>query len=319
MNNNNDLEMLIEKVKLNVISNLNKIKELDINLNSGPDPSLENLYKSVKSVSSSSNQVSIISDLLSGIKQFCTRTAIFLIKDDKLRGWGGAGFNQGNSDIDDKNIKKVFFSITADTVFKEVIKTKKSFSGNHDSHKDNHMIFNRFGGSVPGSIFVRPFFVKGKPQAVLYADSFKESEINEKMIEILSIVGEMSLDLLPFKQKIMARVKTQEYDEKQEEEPVLLLTDDSVAPPQKKTQKKLSNAERLAKVIVTDIILYNKKQVDEAREAKKLFSVLGDTIMQSKEIYMNKFDDLVPFETQLLETLADGDRDALKGYNFESI
>ena len=41
--------------------------------------------------------------------------------------------------------------------------------------------------------------------------------------------------------------------------------------------------------------------------------------MQSKEIYLNKFDDLVPFETQLLETLADGDRDALKGYNFEAI
>jgi len=52
---------------------------------------------------------------------------------------------------------------------------------------------------------------------------------------------------------------------------------------------------------------------------KKLYKILGDTIEQSKEIFLNKFDDLTPFETQLLETLAAGNRDALNGYKFEKI
>lgn len=319
MSNKNELELLVEKAKTNIINDLNKIKELD--LKSEDDCSIDSLHKWVMNVSSASDQVTIISDILSGIKNFCSRTAIFLIKDDKFKGWGGAGFTKKNSDLDEKSIKKVFFSLTADTVFKEVIKTKTPYSGEPNRHNDNHLLFNRFGGNNPSSIFVIPFFVKGKPQAVLYCDALDGAEIDEKEIEIISRTGEMSLDLLPYKQKIIARVKTQEYEDEQEEKPSdepILLTEEP-EPPKKTKSGKLTNAERLAKVIVNDIILYNKKQVEDARDAKKLFDILGDTIMQSKEIYLNKFDDLAPFETQLLETLAMGDREALKGYKFEAI
>lgn len=316
MNEKNELELLIEKVKLNVINNLNKIKEINSQTEDSAS-AIDKLYNSTKKISESSNQVNIISEILSGIKHFCSRAAIFLIKDDKLQGWGGAGFTNNSPDINDKDVKKMFFSITADTVFKEVVKSKKVYYGNPDIHNDNHLVFNRFGGEVPDSIFVLPFFVKGKPQAILYADSFGEVKIKKKEIQILLTFGEMSLDLLPLKQKIITRVKTQKYEEELKDKPILL-TEES-EPIKKKRTKKLSDAERLAKVIVNDIILYNKKQVEDAREANKLFELLGDTILQSKEIYTKKFEDITPFETQLLETLARGRREALKGYKFESI
>jgi hypothetical protein len=45
--------------------------------------------------------------------------------------------------------------------------------------------------------------------------------------------------------------------------------------------------------------------------------VLKDTLIQAKELYMKKAHDVKHFEAQLINTLARGDKAALKGYNFE--
>ncbi len=82
---------------------------------------------------------------------------------------------------------------------------------------------------------------------------------------------------------------------------------------------KESDPERLARVIVNDIILYNKKAVEEGRKNKNLYEIMENTIIQSKELYLNKYDDLHAFESQLLDNLAKGDREALQGYNFEAV
>ncbi len=316
MSDQKKIDQIFENAKSNIINNLNKVKEY-VSGRTGSGGSIEKVYTPIMKIASSNDQISIIKEMLEGISGFCARTAIFLIKEDKLKGWGGAGFTNNNSDISDREVKKIFFSLTADTVFRNVLKSKKIFEGSPDQHKDNHLIFNRFGHDVPLQILVLPFFVKGKPQAVLYSDSYENEGPFRHEIEMISLFGEMSLDLLPLRQKINARVKTQEYDDDSENEPILLTEETNRE--QKKESKKLSNAERLAKVIVNDIILYNKKQVEDARAEKKLYKILGDTIEQSKEIFLNKFDDLTPFETQLLETLAAGNRDALNGYKFEKI
>ena len=75
----------------------------------------------------------------------------------------------------------------------------------------------------------------------------------------------------------------------------------------------------MARVIINDIILYNEKEVQVGLDNKDLYRVLKDTILQSKELYLSRFDDLSAFEKHLIETLAKGDKEALKGYKFESI
>ncbi|MCK5219967.1 MAG: hypothetical protein KAR14_00170, partial [Candidatus Aminicenantes bacterium] len=139
-----------------------------------------------------------------------------------------------------------------------------------------------------------------------------------KEIELISIVGEMSLDLLPIRQRIMAKVKTQEYDEEPKSK------SDSfqkvvVSAESKPIVIKESDPERLARVIVNDMILYNRQQVEDARSNKRVYDELKGTILQSKELYLSKHKNLRPFEIQLVETLADGDRESLNGYKFETI
>jgi hypothetical protein len=269
----------------------------------------------VKKIAEASNQLVLIGNIIEGINHFCDRAAIFLLRDDKLVGWKGKGFSGRDGQINDEDLKKVFFSLSANTVFKNVIEHKKNYMGEAICKPDDFLIYNRLGGGKPKKIFVLPFFVKGKPQAVIYADSMVDTPINHKIIEILATVGELSLDMLPIRQKVLTKIKTQEFIE----EPELEVKFNEHADEHEKTSApaKANDPERYARVIINDIILYNKKVVDDGIKNKNLYEVLKETLLQAKELYMRRSSDLRYFEEQMVKILAKGDRQALKGYNFE--
>jgi hypothetical protein len=273
------------------------------------------LNEYVKKIAAAQNQLVLIGSIIEGINHFCDRAAIFLLRDDKLVGWKGKGFSGRGGQIHDEDLKKVFFSLSANTVFKNVIENKKNYMGDPICKPDDFLIYNRLGGGKPKKIFVLPFFVKGKPQAVIYADSLVDTPINDKIIEILATVGELSLDMLPIRQKILTKIKTHEFVE----EPELEIKIHERADEFEKTSApaKANDPERYARVIINDIILYNKKVVDDGIKNKNLYEVLKETLLQAKELYVRRSSDLRYFEEQMVKILAKGDRQVLKGYNFE--
>jgi hypothetical protein len=318
----------IDTFQSNVFKSIEKLKDFDelvefnmpddfADQNDGADAAAEIqvLNEYVKKIAAASNQLVLIGSIIDGINHFCDRAAIFLLRDDKLVGWKGKGFSGHDGQINDDDLKKVFFSLSANTVFKNVIEHKKNYMGEPICKPDDFLIYNRFGGGKPQKIFVLPFFVKGKPQAVIYADSLVDTPINHKIIEILATVGELSLDMLPIRQKILTKIKTQEFIE----EPELEVKFDEHADELEKTSApaKANDPERYARVIINDIILYNKKVVDDGIRNRNLYEALKETLLQAKELYMRRSSDLRYFEEQMVKILAKGDRQALKGYNFE--
>jgi len=274
----------------------------------------------VHRIAQTTNQTALISSILDGIHLFCNRAALFLLRDDKLVGWKGKGFSGKGDEISDDEFKNIFFSLSANTILKRVIESKKPYFGDSVSESDDFLIYNRFGGNQPEHIFVLPFFVKGKPQAVIYSDSIEGKEIHKQPITILATVGELSLDLLPIRQKIMTRVKTQEYIENEEprEEKLERTTIQEIDELEKtSTSLKENDPERLARVIINDVILYNQKLIEDGIKNKNLYDLLKDTLLQAKELYKKRSYDLKYFEAQLINTLARGDKGALKGYKFE--
>jgi hypothetical protein len=274
------------------------------------------LHRYTLKISTSTNQINLIDNLLEGINLFCKRAALFLLRDDKFVGWAGIGFLNKNGEIGNNDVKKIFLSFSANTIFRYIINNKNKYSGKALSQPDDHLIYSRFGGEKPNKIFVSPFYVNGKPQAVIYADSFGDKEIEEKTIEILSAVGEMSLNLLPFRQKLLARVKTKEFSEEPEKEQIDLrepIHEDLFL------STKKNDPERKARVIINDLVLYNELIIDEARNSKNLYKSLQNAILQAKEEYLRKFNDVSIFEKQLVKILAKGDKEALRGYPFETL
>lgn len=269
----------------------------------------------VKKIAEASNQLLLIGSIIEGINHFCDRAALFLLRDDKLVGWQGKGFSGRNGQINDEDLKKVFFSLSANTIFKNVIEHKKNYIGEPICKPDDFLIYNRLGGGKPKKILVLPFFVKGKPQAVIYADSMVDTPIKSKIIEILATVGELSLDMLPIRQKVMTKIKTQEFIEAPEMEVQVKEHADEFE--KTSAPAKANDPERYARVIINDIILYNKKVVDDGIKNENLYEVLKETLLQAKELYMRRSSDLRYFEEQMVKILARGDRQALKGYKFE--
>lgn len=273
------------------------------------------LNEYVRKISTASNQLLLIGGIIEGINRFCERAALFLLRDDKLVGWRGKGFSGESGQISDEELKRIFFSLSADTVLKNAIETKKSYAGSPLHKADDFLIYNRLGGGNPKQIFVLPFFVKGKPQAVIYTDSLSGSPIQSKPIEILATVGELSLDLLPLRQKLLARIKTQEFIEDTEVEPKVYEPVDEME--KTSAPARANDPERYARVIINDIILYNKKVVEDGIKNHNLYEVLKETLLQAKELFLRRSSDLRYFEEQLVNVLAKGNRVSLKGYKFE--
>ena len=141
------------------------------------------------------------------------------------------------------------------------------------------------------------------------------SPIQSKPIEILATVGELSLDLLPLRQKLLARIKTQEFIEDTEVEPKVYEPVDEME--KTSAPARANDPERYARVIINDIILYNKKVVEDGIKNHNLYEVLKETLLQAKELFLRRSSDLRYFEEQLVNVLAKGNRVSLKGYKFE--
>ena len=320
---NNIIAQLEEIKDLNELSSYEIPKDFESKL-SKEKPSdkkeINFIHKCIIDISSSMSQLNLINSILEGINHFCSRAALFLLRDDKLVGWKGKGFTEQGEGINDEEIKKIFFSLSANTIFKNVLEKNSAYSGASASQPDDHLIYSRFGGSTPDKIFILPFCVKGKPQAVVYADSLEGKPIGEKEIEMIATVGEMSLDLLPLRQKVFKKIKTKKFVEDEEERPDIPFTTPEAYDDEKTVLTiKENDPARLARVIINDIILYNKKEVDDGLANRNLYEALKHTIIQAKELYLNKFTDLGAFEQELIETLAKGDKEVLKGYNFETL
>jgi len=318
----------IDTFQSNMFRDIEKLKDLDelVEFNvpedfagrngageSGVEITVLNEY--VKKIAAASNQLLLIGGIIEGINHFCDRAALFLLRDDKLVGWKGKGFSGQNGQISDEELKRIFFSLSANTVLKSVIETKKNYMGEPIHKPDDFLIYNRLGGGKPKKILVMPFFVKGKPQAVIYADSMAGTVIQHKVIEILAAVGELSLDMLPIRQKLLAKIKTHEFVEDTEVESRVFDHADELEKTSAPVRE--NDPERFARVIINDIILYNKKVVDDGIKNRNLYEVLKETLLQAKELYMRRSSDLQYFEEQMVNILAKGDRKALKGYNFE--
>jgi hypothetical protein len=80
--------------------------------------------------------------------------------------------------------------------------------------------------------------------------------------------------------------------------------------------RQIDDARRLARLLISEIKLYNEKKVDEGRAASDLYERLKDDIDRSRQVYEERTPESVRkeknfFQEELVRILADGRAEAL--------
>jgi hypothetical protein len=81
-------------------------------------------------------------------------------------------------------------------------------------------------------------------------------------------------------------------------------------------ERQIDDARRLARLLISEIKLYNEKKVDEGRAASDLYERLKDDIDRSRQVYADRTPETIRkekdfFQEELVRILADGRAEAL--------
>ncbi len=281
------------------------------------------IYSTINKMEQGKSQTDIISTFIDGTSKLLSRVCVFVIKDNNFVGWYSKGFT-GSSDITDTSIRLVIVPITANTVLKDVAESGLTFIGTPADHPENWILLNRFGGKRPQEIIAIPMNIKNRIMAVFYGDHVPTNNRIDckEELEILTKFATMTIDLLPIREKLIAKERTKEIVEVSPPLPEVekIVPQTPVVPIIGKEEEEWhKSAKRLAKVLVSDIMLYHAEEVELGRREGNIYKRLKDVIERSKETFrervkpqvLEKIDYLYE---ELVKTVCDGDHNLLKGY-----
>ena len=141
----------------------------------------------------------VLKTLVNRASSFAPRVVFFVVKGDQARGWRARGL-QGT--VGDNTVQQISFSLSADTMVSDVVKSRATWSGTPNSHSEDHLLLNRLGEQEPQRIVAVPLVVRSRAVAVLYADSaaLDADAINLEALETLVRVAGMAIGLLSVSQ-----------------------------------------------------------------------------------------------------------------------
>jgi hypothetical protein len=328
----------------------------------GGGDSLKNVRQSFTKLNGGTSLTEVLTLLLDELAQFAPRVAIFILKGGSCIGWNGKGFDQSPG-FNDEGIKRISVPTSANTIFSDVINSRRSFVGESNRHPDNVQLLSRIGNVLPSNIFATPLILRDRIAAVIYADSGDGSDElqDSAALEILTAYASKLLDALSAQK---SPVKSGEHlpppaapppaapppapspaspvQEEDESSGTVMFTSgemnvSSFAAPgasaeaapaaaaaggpdldsmDSDTRKKHEEAMRFARLLVSEIKLYNEAKVQQGRSSNGIYNLMRDDIERSRQLYKERVPEPVRSQTnyfndELIRILADGNSGAM--------
>lgn len=153
----------------------------------------------IEEIETQKTQAEVLKTLVNRASSFAPRVVFFVVKGDLIRGWRARGLE---GSVGDSAVQQITFPSSADTMVSEVVRSRATWSGNPNSHADDHLLLSRLGDQPPQRIITVPLMVRGRAVAVLYADSaaLDADAINLEALETLVRVAGMAVGLLSLAQ-----------------------------------------------------------------------------------------------------------------------
>ncbi len=316
------------------------------------DSHLKKLDSALRDISLQNSQVEILTAYLDKAALFAPRTALFVVKSGSLVGWQARGFD---GEFNNASIKTLMFSSDRENFLKRVAETRTAIRAAAAGNPDVLEIVGKFGSLAPDAVCAIPLVVRDKTVAVLYADTgmTPNSSVDGDSLEIITTVVSLTVELSSARAKLGVKPAEAAPREATSATPSMAVPPPphsvttplgetqvpAVPPPQPvveqapiapprvdatpslasmdESEQKLHNeAKRFARLLVSEIKLYNEQKVQAGRRDKNLYGLLRDDIDKSREMYEKRVSPNVAakvdyFYDELVKILSDNQVSAL--------
>lgn len=152
------------------------------------------LKSAVEDISEQKSQSDILKMLVNRAAAFAPRVAFFVIRNEEAVGWRARGLE---GTVGDDAVREIVLPLSADTPLSDVIRSRTTWSGQPGTNAQDYMLLNKLGSDPPQRMIAIPLIARGRPAAVLYADSaaLDADAINLEALETLMRVAGMTVEL----------------------------------------------------------------------------------------------------------------------------
>lgn len=276
------------------------------------------LSAAATAIQEAGSQAEILRQLLEGSSQFAARAALFVVKGPAVTAWQTTGFE------DDEVVKNASVP-TERGLVAEAISGRVPASGK--AREFDTGFFKLTKAPARDECLVLPLVVKDKVPALIYADCGTEANgrFDPSALSILTRFAALWLDVGMRRSESTETSTTAPEPERAPavaSAPAVAATPASTAPaaaataaaalPAGEDPELHKKAKRFAKLLVEEIMLYNKTKVAQGKQNQDLYTRLREDIEKSRATYEKRYSgsgvaSANYFNQELVRILADND------------
>ena len=292
----------------------------------------------VRGLASSEDQISLLDRLLEGASRFASRVCLFVIRGARAHGWSSVGLPEVERG---DPAKELTISLDEASILRDAFESREPTFRTAFDEEPDFLPPPRAGDRLPGSALAAPLVIHGKVAAILYADDGGDGtpKGDHASAEILATVAGLAVNLLALR----SRPEPMEMEARADLEvripaaqeggglapPSELLESDSlddelfpdasgtpvptgIGDLSEEEERLHEDARRFARLLISELLLYNEDLVIQGRKRRDIYSVLREDIDRSRKVYDQRIPRSVSarvdyFGQEMVRTLAAGD------------
>ena len=271
------------------------------------------------------DQTAILGSLVQSAASAASRVLLFIVRGESVIGWAARGFPPEFS------ARSVSFPLTSASLVARCQQRCAAVIEPPMARTGNAELLQRLGGGSPRQMLAAPVWVRDRVAAVLYADTGEATgPWLPESVCVMATLAALNLEVLPARQKhprpaAEPEITVEESDTRFpssiecDEQPAVCeppVAEQAAEPADPEQEAQREEALRFARLLVSEIVLYNAAELEDGRRHKDIYQRLKDEIDRSHQMYQERFSAQAPgtnecFRKELVRVLAEGDESAL--------
>ncbi len=318
------------------------VPEADLGEEAAPFQGPEFLIACVKSLSQAPDQIALLDRVLEGASLCFSRTCLFLLRGDTAHGWSSVGFQESEEGDLARSLRVPLANVA---LLRNAIEARSAMRSEDSSEYASLLPPPVPGERIPNCAMAAPLIVRDRVSAILYGDNGGDGAplCDFPSAETLVCVASLAADKLALEARGEApeavahsdvEIRIPPVAEADEEAPAAeVLEPDpldeeleyasfaresstgaaALSPDETRLHE---DARRFARLLVSELLLYNEDVVVAGRKQRDIYDRLKDEIDKSRQAYDQRVPEPIRsrtdyFKEELIRTLAQGDALAL--------